>query len=90
LQPSKYIFFFRLELKITRKFIRRFSRSLSRLLTITGTVGLLLRYYKGKKENFKLALDELITKGFRLSEHEYEKFLEMANQGQDKEKSTDQ
>jgi hypothetical protein len=32
----------------------------------------------------------LIAKGFRLSEQEYEKFLMMANQDQDKEKSTDQ
>lgn len=53
-------------------------------IPITGTVGLLLRYYKGKKEDFKLALDELISKGFRLSEQEYEKFLMMANQDQDK------
>jgi predicted nucleic acid-binding protein len=50
-------------------------------IPITGTVGLLLRYYKGNREDFKLALDELIAKGFRLSEHEYEKFLKMANQG---------
>lgn len=53
-------------------------------IPITGTVGLLLRYYKGNKEDFKLALDELIAKGFRLSEQEYEKFLIMANQKQDK------
>lgn len=58
-------------------------------IPITGTVGLLLRYYKGKKEDFKLALDELIAKGFRLSEQEYEKFLMMANQDLDKEKGTD-
>jgi predicted nucleic acid-binding protein len=57
-------------------------------IPITGTVGLLLRYYKGNREDFKLALDELIAKGFRLSEHEYEKFLKMANQGRDKEKGT--
>ena len=59
-------------------------------IPITGTVGLLLRYYKGKKEDFKLALDELIAKGFRLSEQDYEKFLMMANKDQDKEKGTDQ
>jgi predicted nucleic acid-binding protein len=59
-------------------------------IPITGTVGLLLRYYKGKKEDFKLALDELIAKGFRLSEQEYEKFLMMANKDQDKEKGTGQ
>jgi predicted nucleic acid-binding protein len=56
-------------------------------IPITGTVGLLLRYYKGKKEDFKLALDELIAKGFRLSVQEYEKFLMMANQDQDIEKN---
>lgn len=56
-------------------------------IPITGTVGLLLRYYKGKKEDFKLALDELIAKGFRLSEQEYEKFLMMANKNQDIEKN---
>ena len=59
-------------------------------IPITGTVGLLLRYYKGKKKDFKLSLDELIAKGFRLSEQEYEKFLMMANQDQDKEKGKDQ
>ncbi|NIM13911.1 MAG: DUF3368 domain-containing protein [Candidatus Aminicenantes bacterium] len=45
---------------------------------ITGTVGLLLRYYRGRKDDFKLALDELIAKGFRLSKKEYKKFLNMA------------
>ncbi len=59
-------------------------------IPITGTVGVLLRYYEGKKEDFKLALDELIAKGFRLREQEYEKFLMMVNQDQDKEKGTDQ
>ena len=44
----------------------------------------------GKKEDFKLAIDELIAKGFRLSEQEYDKFLMMANKDQDKEKGTDQ
>ena len=47
-------------------------------IPITGTVGLLLRYYRGRKDDFKLALDELIAKGFRLSKKEYEKFLNMA------------
>ena len=51
-------------------------------IIIPDAVGLLLRYYRGKKEDFKLALDELIAKGFRLSEREYEKFLMMADQEQ--------
>jgi predicted nucleic acid-binding protein len=46
-------------------------------IPVIGTVGLLLRYYRGKKDDFKLALDELIAKGFRLSEEEYQKILEM-------------
>jgi predicted nucleic acid-binding protein len=52
-------------------------------IPITGTVGLLLRYYRRNKEDFKMALDELIAKGFRLSRREYEKFLLIANRDQD-------
>lgn len=47
-------------------------------IPVIGTVGLLLRYYRGKKDDFKLALDELLAKGFRLSKKEYEKILKMA------------
>ncbi len=55
---------------------RKAAKSLG--IPVTGTVGLLLRYYRGKKDDFKLALDELIAKGFRLSKEEYKKFLKMA------------
>ena len=44
-------------------------------IPFTGTVGILLRYYRGDREKLKLALDELIARGFRLSKKEYEKIL---------------
>jgi len=47
-------------------------------IPVTGTVGLLLRYYKGDWMGFKLALDELIARGFRLSKKEYERILKQA------------
>ncbi len=47
-------------------------------IPVTGTVGILLRYYKGDKTAFKAALDELIAKGFRLSKAEYARILDMA------------
>jgi len=34
---------------------------------LTGTVGLLLRYYRGNLQEGKKALDELLAQGFRLS-----------------------
>lgn len=44
-------------------------------IAVTGTIGLLLRYYKGNQDNFKLALDELVAHGFRISREEYERVL---------------
>lgn len=47
-------------------------------INFIGTIGLLLRYYKGHPVDFKEALDELLAQGFRLSKTEYRKILEMA------------
>lgn len=47
-------------------------------IPVTGTVGLLLRYYRGNRESFKQALDELIARGFRLSKKDYERILNRA------------
>ncbi len=43
---------------------------------LTGTVGLLLRYYQGHPQNGKKALDELLAQGFRLSKTIYAKIVE--------------
>ena len=51
-------------------------------IPFTGTVGILLRYYRGDREEFKLVLDELIAKGFRLSKKEYEKILAQSKKKQ--------
>lgn len=61
---------------IDEKHARKLANSLD--IPVTGTVGLLLRYYKGKKEDFKHALNELVAKGFRLSDREYKKMLDKA------------
>jgi predicted nucleic acid-binding protein len=45
-------------------------------ITFTGTVGLLLRYYRGHPTDFKDALDELLAQGFRFSKKDYNKVLE--------------
>ena len=45
---------------------------------IAGTIGLLLRYYKGRPEVFKKAFDELLEQGFRLKKEEYERIVAMA------------
>jgi predicted nucleic acid-binding protein len=45
-------------------------------IKITGTVGLLLRYYQGKPQEGKKALDELLAQGFRLNKAVYAKILE--------------
>jgi len=47
-------------------------------ISFTGTVGILLRYYRGNYADFKEALDELLAHGFRLSKVEYKKILEQA------------
>lgn len=47
-------------------------------VAITGTVGLLLRYYKGQPDAFKKALDELMEQGFRLKKEEYQRMLILA------------
>ena len=46
-------------------------------INFTGTIGILLRYYRGSPKDFKEALDELLAQGFRLSKTEYRKILEM-------------
>jgi predicted nucleic acid-binding protein len=43
---------------------------------LTGTVGLLLRYYQGNFQEGKKALDELLAQGFRLSKAAYTKIVE--------------
>lgn len=40
-----------------------------------GTVGILLRYYRGNHEAFAVAFDLLISQGFRLGKNEYERIL---------------
>lgn len=45
-------------------------------INFTGTIGLMLRYYRGHPADFKEALDELMAHGFRLSKIEYRKILE--------------
>lgn len=50
-------------------------------LRLTGTIGILLRYYQGHPADFKHALDELLTQGFRLSKQAYKKILEQAYRG---------
>ena len=47
-------------------------------INFTGTIGILLRYYRGRSTDFKVALDELLAQGFRLSKIEYQKILEQA------------
>ena len=47
-------------------------------INLTGTIGILLRYYQGHRIDFKEALDELLAHGFRLSKIEYQKILAQA------------
>ncbi len=47
-------------------------------INFTGTIGILLRYYRGHPADFKEALDELLAQGFRLSKAEYQKILVQA------------
>jgi uncharacterized protein len=44
-------------------------------IKLTGTVGLLSRYYRGQPLKFKEALDELLANGFRLNRTVYENIL---------------
>ena len=55
---------------------RRISESVE--LTITGTIGVLLRYYRGNPRSFKRSLDELISSGFRISMAEYQNILKLS------------
>ncbi len=48
-------------------------------IAITGTIGLLLRYYRGTPKEFKDALDDLQAQGFRLSKKEYARVLKHAS-----------
>ncbi len=50
-------------------------------IELTGTVGLLLRYYQGQPEKCKEALDELLADGFRLSKAVYANILEQIQYG---------
>ena len=54
---------------------RRIAESLG--LKITGTVGILLLASADGKLDFKKAIDELMTVGFRLSEKEYKRILSL-------------
>lgn len=47
-------------------------------LVITGTIGVLLRFYRGKPRSFRQAFDELIANGFRIGVAEYQKILKLA------------
>jgi hypothetical protein len=47
-------------------------------LNLTGTVGILLRYYQGCPDDFKEALDELLMHGFRLNDQVYQKIIGLA------------
>lgn len=47
-------------------------------INFTGTIGIMLRYYHGKPADFKVALDELMAQGFRLSRTEYRKIIDQA------------
>ena len=49
-------------------------------INFTGTIGILLRYYHGYPADFKNALDELMTQGFRLSKEEYLKIIEQVTE----------
>ena len=49
-------------------------------ITCVGTVGLLLRYYRLDADAFTVALDELVSKGFRLAPKEYRKIIQLALQ----------
>ncbi len=44
-------------------------------IPITGTIGILLRYYRNKPSEFEASLNELISQGFRLKDSEYGKLL---------------
>jgi uncharacterized protein len=48
-------------------------------IAVTGTIGILLRYYQGHPTAFKGALDELLAQGFRLSKKEYVKIIKHAS-----------
>ncbi len=45
-------------------------------INFTGTIGIMLRYYQGNPAGFKIALDDLMAQGFRLSKAEYRKILD--------------
>jgi predicted nucleic acid-binding protein len=55
---------------------RRISESVG--LSITGTIGVLLRYYRGDPFSFKKSIDELIANGFRIGMAEYNNILKLA------------
>jgi len=49
-------------------------------VTIAGTIGVLLRYYRHDSRLFKQALDDLIATGFRISKLEYQRMLQLSKQ----------
>ena len=51
-----------------------------------GTVGILLRYYRGNPEAFAVAFDMLIAHGFRLGKDEYERILSLSRRSVSGEK----
>ena len=48
-------------------------------LSISGTPGVLLRYYQGDEKGFQVALGELVANGFRLGRDEQAKILGLAS-----------
>lgn len=50
-------------------------------IPIAGTVGLLLRYFRANRDEFKMVLDELVAKGFRIGRKEYDKMLKLSESG---------
>lgn len=58
---------------------RRVAESVN--IAITGTIGLLLRYYRDNPKDFRDALDDLQAQGFRLNRKEYARVLKQAEEG---------
>ena len=50
-----------------------------------GTVGILLRYFRGKPEAFREALDSLMAQGFRLGHDEYQRIIKLSRGSLSKE-----
>jgi predicted nucleic acid-binding protein len=55
---------------------RRIAKGLG--IPVSGTVGVLLRFFRGDPSGFKGALDALLAEGFRLGPDEYERVLKLS------------